>query len=118
MLGRKLAEEHPLLEFQPEDFDESRSYGLATALAMMINIIVGTGVFSLPYAFSRAGVGLGSSLILAFAALTTLSILYILEVMARTRGMMRVTNLIELSCMFFTTVWTVPLCGLASNSFS
>jgi hypothetical protein len=48
------------------DTDEAPkyAYGTVAAMAMLINYIIGTGCFSLPYAFTQAGIVLATGLLI------------------------------------------------------
>eukprot|EP01128_Nolandella_sp_AFSM9_P004971 TRINITY_DN2349_c0_g2_i1.p1 TRINITY_DN2349_c0_g2~~TRINITY_DN2349_c0_g2_i1.p1 ORF type:complete len:495 (+),score=56.13 TRINITY_DN2349_c0_g2_i1:108-1487(+) len=49
-------------------------------------MIVGTGVFNLPYAFHQSGVILGSAVLLVSALMAWFCLVWMLEIMARTEG--------------------------------
>jgi hypothetical protein len=51
------------------------------------------GVFSLPYAFLRAGSLLSTLSILAFGAISTICAIWVLEYMARTEGVLQHTEI-------------------------
>ncbi|KAJ8909182.1 hypothetical protein NDN08_005875 [Rhodosorus marinus] len=75
----------------PEDEEEAgkngiKLYSSQVAMAMIINYVVGTGCFGLPYAFVEGGYGLAVSILLVGGVLATVSMVYTLEIMARAEG--------------------------------
>ncbi|KAL7714206.1 Amino acid transporter [Entamoeba marina] len=56
--------------------------------ALMINFIIGTGVFGLPYAVESAGIGLSFIIVVFFYSLSVLTAVWVLENMARASGVM------------------------------
>eukprot|EP01118_Nematostelium_gracile_P009667 TRINITY_DN3269_c0_g2_i2.p1 TRINITY_DN3269_c0_g2~~TRINITY_DN3269_c0_g2_i2.p1 ORF type:complete len:486 (-),score=108.49 TRINITY_DN3269_c0_g2_i2:80-1537(-) len=63
-----------------------KTYNGYVGTAICINYIIGTGVFSLPHAFSSSGVLLGIILLLVGGIFSTICINFVLEVMARAEG--------------------------------
>eukprot|EP00732_Lithocolla_globosa_P002135 Lithocolla_globosa_v1_NODE_1306_length_2687_cov_13.421733.p1 type:complete len:558 gc:universal NODE_1306_length_2687_cov_13.421733:2387-714(-) len=59
-----------------------RHYGSLTSWAMTVNYIIGTGVLSIPYAFSQTGLALSTLLLLGLSFLNYLSVLWQLETMS------------------------------------
>lgn len=51
------------------DTDEAPkyTYGTVAAMALLINYIIGTGCFSLPYAFTQAGIVLATCLLIGMS---------------------------------------------------
>ncbi|KAH3767154.1 Transmembrane protein [Pelomyxa schiedti] len=68
------------------------SYGTIAGFAVIINCIIGTGVFGLPYAFWEAGIPFGIILTVIMFVLTFVSCCWVLELMARAQGYQRVTG--------------------------
>jgi amino acid permease len=63
-----------------------KPYSALMAFAIMINYIIGSGLFSLPSAFIRAGWLLSSACLASFAALSYVCLQYTIESMARAAG--------------------------------
>jgi hypothetical protein len=92
--ARAAGEDTPLMVKQLlANGDPPSSYGLLVAFAVMINYIIGTGVFSLPYAFIQAGSLLSIISILVFGGVSTLCAVWVLEFMARTEGVIQHTEM-------------------------
>ena len=80
-------ETSPLLSHQGDDEVEPKhSYGTVIAVAMLLNYIIGTGCFSLPYAFVQAGLVLTGGLIIGGAIVAIIGGIYTLNVLARGNG--------------------------------
>ncbi|ELP94213.1 hypothetical protein EIN_186400 [Entamoeba invadens IP1] len=62
-------------------------YTVITCFAVVVNYIVGTGVFGLPSAFYTAGVPLSVLTIIVFSILSCVTALYICESLARAHGL-------------------------------
>ncbi|KAF0720262.1 Aste57867_449 [Aphanomyces stellatus] len=65
-----------------------RPYGVLITLAMILNTLIGTGCFGLPYAFASAGIGLTSTLLLLGTLGSLVTVNYTLEAMARAEGIL------------------------------
>ncbi|KAJ8608580.1 hypothetical protein CTAYLR_005959 [Chrysophaeum taylorii] len=74
----------PLIE---EEEEKVRTYGSLNGFAVVLNYIIGTGCFGLPYAFHAAGLGTTSLCVVIGAAMTSVSVTYVLEAMARAEGL-------------------------------
>lgn len=96
MEGRRVTEESALLDEVGEGGDEDleflaakyslRPYSGVVALAMVLNYVIGTGCFGLPFAVTEGGV-VASILLLTFGTVVALiSMNYTLESMARADG--------------------------------
>ncbi|KAH3742534.1 amino acid transporter [Pelomyxa schiedti] len=63
-----------------------KTVGTMTGTAILINYIIGMGVFSLPYAFYVGGVSLASISLLMFSGLLIITAFWVLEIMSRAHG--------------------------------
>jgi len=66
-----------------------RPFGSLTSISVNINYIVGTGCIGLPYAFSKSGLALNSILLFVGLIFCTISMNYMLEIIARGQGLFR-----------------------------
>ncbi|BFU18356.1 amino acid transporter putative [Entamoeba histolytica] len=62
------------------------TYSFITCFAVVVNYIVGTGVFGLPSAFYSAGVPLSTITILIFCILSCVTAIYVIETLSRSHG--------------------------------
>merc|ERR1711916_385337 len=69
-----------------EGHEEVHTYSSLVGFSVMINCIIGTGVFSMPSAFNAAGAKLAATSICVFVLLALICVLYVLEVNARAEG--------------------------------
>ena len=86
---------------------------------ILVNYIIGTGVFGLPFAFQNAGIGLSLIVLVFFYSISLITSMWVLENMARSSGVMEayrksrkaekphnelefeVYNYSRMSCIFF-----------------
>ncbi|EMD48200.1 amino acid transporter, putative [Entamoeba histolytica KU27] len=85
--------EENLKEIEEEQEIVSKSVNVHTisplqTFGILINYIVGTGVFGLPYAFENAGLGLSLITTLFFYLMSIVTAIWVLENMARSSGVM------------------------------
>lgn len=66
---------------------ELRTYSKTGAYAVVLNFIIGTGCFGLPYAFAEAGIVLTALFLTCGALLATVTATFTLETMARAQGL-------------------------------
>eukprot|EP01105_Mastigella_eilhardi_P026505 TRINITY_DN771_c0_g1_i12.p1 TRINITY_DN771_c0_g1~~TRINITY_DN771_c0_g1_i12.p1 ORF type:complete len:608 (-),score=145.34 TRINITY_DN771_c0_g1_i12:1269-3092(-) len=62
-------------------------YGTVAGIAVILNCIIGTGVFGLPYAFYQAGEAMSFVVVTIMFFSTLLSCYWVLEIMARAHGL-------------------------------
>ncbi|ELP86412.1 amino acid transporter, putative, partial [Entamoeba invadens IP1] len=65
---------------------EVNTYGYLAGFATVINYIIGTGVFGLPFAYFTAGIPLSAIAIMIFFFINVITMNYILDTTARSEG--------------------------------
>ncbi|ELP86852.1 hypothetical protein EIN_044000 [Entamoeba invadens IP1] len=85
MMDSVLFEETPIVKSVP-------LYDGVTCFSILINFIVGTGVFGLPHAFRSSGILLAILMSITFFALCSVTAFWMLESLARTCGLNSLTS--------------------------
>eukprot|EP01124_Arcella_intermedia_P020436 TRINITY_DN27910_c0_g1_i1.p1 TRINITY_DN27910_c0_g1~~TRINITY_DN27910_c0_g1_i1.p1 ORF type:complete len:509 (+),score=33.35 TRINITY_DN27910_c0_g1_i1:36-1529(+) len=69
-----------------DDLEPIKTYSLFTGFALCINLIVGTGVFNLPFAFYNSGLVLAVVLLIISGFFSWMCLVWVLEICARAEG--------------------------------
>ncbi|KNC46149.1 uncharacterized protein AMSG_00267 [Thecamonas trahens ATCC 50062] len=72
--------------------EEVETYSRLVGFGTMINYIIGTGVFSIPFAYYKAGWRLTTICVIIFAFLALVCVFYVVEVLARAEGVLALTD--------------------------